>query len=161
MNLDLSNLKEIGSSKSIKKKVSLTGFKHYNQDIETPNLFDLELDIYNTEDYYVFSGSLEGILIMICSRCLEKFEYKIELQIDEELLKTEIENPERINLNEIIMENIILSLPMKYLCSKDCKGLCSHCGQNLNLGECDCDTTVIDPRLAKLKDFYKVDDNGE
>ncbi|NLM97275.1 MAG: DUF177 domain-containing protein [Halanaerobiaceae bacterium] len=161
MNLDLSNLKEIGSSISIKKKVSLPAFKNYNQDIETPYLFDLELEIYNTDDYYVLNGSLAGTLIMFCSRCLEKFEYPIDVQIEEELAKKEIENPERINLNEIIMENIILSLPMKYLCSADCRGLCSNCGQNLNTGECDCDNTIIDPRLAKLKEFYKTDDNEE
>lgn len=161
MNLDLSNLKEVGSSKRIKKKVNLPDFKNYNQDINTPYLFDLDLNIYNTEDFYVLSGSLTGILILLCSRCLEKFEYGIELQIEEELLKEEVVSPEKINLIEIIMENIILSLPMKYLCSESCKGLCCNCGQNLNNEKCDCDKTVIDPRLAKLKDFYKVDDDGE
>jgi uncharacterized protein len=43
---------------------------------------------------------------------------------------------------------------MKPLCSEDCKGICPQCGQDLNEGECDCEIETVDPRLAKLKEFY-------
>ncbi len=161
MYLDLSNLKEIGSSKSIKKKIDLPCIKYHNQEIGTPYLFDIELNIYNTNDSYILSGDFSGNLILICSRCLDKFEYEIKFKVDEVIDKEDIEDLKKINLSEILIENILLSLPMKHLCSTECKGLCTVCGQDLNENDCDCDTEMVDPRLAKLKEFYKSDDNEE
>lgn len=159
MNLDLSNLKETGSSKSIKKQIKLPDFEYHNQKIVVPYLFDIDLNVYNTEDSYIITGLLSGVLILLCSRCLDKFDYKVKLDLDENLLKSSIKDPKKIDLSEIFIKNIILSLPMKYLCLSECKGLCTVCGQNLNISECDCDTRMIDPRLAKLKEFYN--DNEE
>jgi len=41
-------------------------------------------------------------------------------------------------LDEMIRSEIILNLPMKPLCSPDCRGICPTCGKNLNLGPCEC-----------------------
>ena len=57
-------------------------------------------------------------------------------------------------LNEYIIEQVILSLPMKTICKEDCKGLCSKCGIDFNNSQCDCDHDDIDPRFEKLKDFF-------
>ncbi len=58
-----------------------------------------------------------------------------------------------------VREDLILALPIKVLCSSDCRGLCPKCGQDLNLGECDCPTEDIDPRLAELEKL-KADMTG-
>ncbi len=50
-----------------------------------------------------------------------------------------------------VREDLILALPTKVLCSSDCRGLCPQCGQDLNLGTCDCPTEEVDPRLAELE----------
>lgn len=65
-------------------------------------------------------------------------------------------SPEKttIDLSGDVREFALLSLPMKKLCSEDCKGLCSKCGKNLNEGQCDCVTDEINPvwePLQKLK----------
>lgn len=60
---------------------------------------------------------------------------------------------ERLDLDELLREDILLELPSKYLCSPDCRGLCPRCGANLNLGDCGCDRREIDPRLEVLKDL--------
>lgn len=57
----------------------------------------------------------------------------------------------RLELDELLRTDIILSLPTKFLCKPDCKGLCPRCGVNRNLQECDCDLRVTDPRLEALK----------
>lgn len=57
----------------------------------------------------------------------------------------------RLDLDELLREDILLDLPSKYLCSPDCKGLCPKCGKNLNEGDCGCDRKEIDPRLEVLK----------
>jgi len=58
-----------------------------------------------------------------------------------------------IDLDPIVREQVLLALPMNVVCSEDCRGLCVKCGQNLNEAKCACDTTVIDPRLAALKNI--------
>jgi uncharacterized protein len=50
-------------------------------------------------------------------------------------------------------EQFVLALPMKPLCSATCKGLCVHCGANLNQGPCACAPQWTDPRLAVLKEI--------
>jgi uncharacterized protein len=48
-----------------------------------------------------------------------------------------------------------LSLPSSPVCRPDCKGLCPHCGQDLNEGSCDCHTEAVDPRWAALKASFE------
>ncbi len=72
-------------------------------------------------------------------------------------------NPmKRITLTDIILmwskllyNEILVGWPMKVLCSEDCKGICSVCGQNLNEGSCDCEDTSLDPRMSVIRDLYK------
>ena len=52
-----------------------------------------------------------------------------------------------------VEESIFSLLPTKVLCREDCKGLCPHCGKDLNDGECSCENEDIDPRLSALRDF--------
>jgi uncharacterized protein len=61
----------------------------------------------------------------------------------------------KLDLDELVYTEIIISLPMKHLCRADCKGICSGCGKNLNEGECNCSTKQIDPRLQALADLLK------
>ena len=57
---------------------------------------------------------------------------------------------DRLDLDELVREDILLDLPTKYLCREDCKGLCPTCGKDLNQGPCGCARQEIDPRLAAL-----------
>lgn len=58
-----------------------------------------------------------------------------------------------IDLDPIVREQVLLALPMNAVCREDCQGLCAQCGQNLNERKCGCETKVIDPRLAPLKNI--------
>ncbi|MBQ2745649.1 MAG: DUF177 domain-containing protein [Lachnospiraceae bacterium] len=49
---------------------------------------------------------------------------------------------------------ILVNLPMKVLCSESCKGICNRCGTNLNHESCGCDTTELDPRMAKALEVF-------
>ena len=71
-----------------------------------------------------------------------------------------IETPDyRLELDDLVLSDILLELPLKYLCSDDCKGLCERCGKNLNEGECDCKGKEIDPRLAVLQKWVDKSEN--
>lgn len=59
----------------------------------------------------------------------------------------------RLEVDELVYTEVVLNLPSKHLCREDCKGLCCKCGKNLNDGDCGCEKSEPDPRLAKLKEL--------
>ena len=63
---------------------------------------------------------------------------------------------DEIDLDEILSTCFVLDMETKFLCDEDCKGLCSSCGQNLNLGPCKC-RKPIDPRFAVLEQLLDKD----
>ena len=58
----------------------------------------------------------------------------------------------KLNLDELAIEDILLTLPSKFLCKEDCKGLCTICGKNHNESDCTC-KKPIDPRLESLMEL--------
>lgn len=106
-----------------------------------------------------------------CSRCLRKFSKDITADVNvvyhpvEELKgddKHEIKQDEldmgfykgdELDIEDLVAEQIILAVPMKPLCSESCKGLCSRCGADLNIGPCACEGKEPDPRFAALKEI--------
>jgi uncharacterized protein len=59
-----------------------------------------------------------------------------------------------IDLRDDVRQTVLLSVPLKVLCTEDCKGLCPHCGANWNLAPCECEQSAVDTRweqLSKLK----------
>ncbi|MCL1918431.1 MAG: DUF177 domain-containing protein [Peptococcaceae bacterium] len=57
---------------------------------------------------------------------------------------------EEVDVTERIMEHLILSLPMRFICSGECRGLCPQCGRNMNTDPCTCQDQAVDSRLAAL-----------
>ena len=60
-----------------------------------------------------------------------------------------------LDVEQLLYNEILVGWPMKVLCSEDCKGICSVCGQNLNEGSCDCEDTSLDPRMSVIRDVFK------
>ena len=59
-----------------------------------------------------------------------------------------------LDIEKHVLMEVLSSLPMKTLCKEDCKGLCPLCGTDFNKESCDCIVENIDPRFAKLKNFF-------
>ena len=55
-----------------------------------------------------------------------------------------------LDLDELVVSDVVLTLPSKILCSDDCKGLCPQCGKDLNQGSCECTESKGDPRFDVL-----------
>ncbi len=158
MEINLSELDKIGNFKEIKRKINFQGLNFRNKEIKTPAPFELKLDIYNSQDSFTFTGTLKGELILECSRCLEEFSFLVDVDIQENLPKEDIEDINNVEISDFLKKNIFLSIPIKPLCSGDCKGLCPECGQNLNYGQCECEPDNTDPRMAKLKELIDDED---
>ncbi len=113
---------------------------------------------------------LVGIKIE-CTRCLQSIEKDLEIlfnvtyvttenytdekesELREQDLDVSIFDGRKIDLSELVREQIILNLPEQIFCSEDCKGLCAKCGANRNLIDCNCEEKEIDPRWAALKNL--------
>ena len=52
-----------------------------------------------------------------------------------------------IDLKDCLVEQILLSLPMRIICNPDCLGLCPECGKNLNTGKCQCSGVHCSSRI--------------
>ena len=62
-----------------------------------------------------------------------------------------------IDLSEAVADSVFTAIPVRDLCAEDCRGICPHCGINLNRGSCDCRETGVDPRWAGLASLLKQD----
>lgn len=62
---------------------------------------------------------------------------------------------EGLLLEDVLKEQVLLALPVKQVCMAGCKGLCPHCGVNLNTGSCNCAVSVPDVRWSALEDIRK------
>jgi uncharacterized protein len=78
-------------------------------------------------------------------------ESRVEREIAEDDLTTAFYREGMLDVIDLLREQFQLALPMKPLCTEDCRGLCPECGANQNRTACDCTPKWEDPRLAPLK----------
>ena len=100
-----------------------------------------------------------------CDTCLTDFFYDLDIYFEEYFWSSyhiaEEEIPEdmeikvydgfELDLTETLRVNLLINVPLTNKCKTDCKGLCMHCGIDLNKGSCNCSTEQVDPRLEILK----------
>ena len=110
-------------------------------------------------------GNVSLSLQSPCSRCVEPVKVELnppvslvlspvdKLQNEDDDIDHETYQDDQIDLSNYIREQVAISLPVKVVCSEDCKGLCPKCGINLNTEVCSCEKESIDPRFAVLKDL--------
>ena len=114
-------------------------------------------------------GRVAGSVALECSRCLKGFPFPLDAAVetyleiaeegaaetDHELSREEMDTrlveKSLVDLRDIIAEQIHLAVPVKALCLEECRGLCSHCGVDLNSGDCSCGEDQTDSRWDALK----------
>ncbi len=161
---------------------SVTAFPELSAQVEQGHIefIDLvhgRLEAIRVGDMIEVTGSLATTVILNCSRCLGPVTCPLNIEVvltyvsadaapedvsaeDVELASEEIGlltfSGDVIDLTNDIEQEVIMSLPPKPLCSDECRGLCLHCGCNLNKRACDCEPTVFHAGLAVLKNFKVV-----
>jgi uncharacterized protein len=117
----------------------------------------------NTNGILQLKGRLKAAYSSECFRCLGEVKKDMDLRINENFINSgEDEQPDMytfegkmLDIGKALNDNIILNLPMKQLCSDDCKGLCGSCGTNLNETQCNCGSNDMDPRMEGLVKYFK------
>ncbi len=128
----------------------------------------LSVELVKVESSVYVTGQLCGVLVEECVRCLREFEEVIRLPFSVEYRESESLSRQpakhstrecpgalagksavgegdvyplsgsRVELGEMLREQILLARAMHPVCREDCQGLCPVCGQDLNERRCGC-----------------------
>ena len=116
-------------------------------------------------------GEISAAIQIECTRCMQPTERELHIIFKTEFITAEnyttakeaelqskdldaaVFEGDKIDLTEIVREQILLNLPEQVFCREDCRGLCEKCGANRNLLDCKCIEKEIDPRWSALKNF--------
>ena len=94
-------------------------------------------------------NSAEQAMASVMSTVLSRLNAFLDSELEQVLCFDSVIDAEKFAYGEILV-----NLPMKVLCGENCKGICNRCGTNLNHGNCGCDTTGTDPRMAKALEVF-------
>ena len=119
---------------TVKKALNPGIFADLLEDPAEVEKADMDLVFSVGGDSLVLAGALKAELRLECARCGEPFTGKFSETFDE-LYEDAVES---IDVRGCLRESAALMMPLKPLCSPECKGLCRSCGGNLNLKACGC-----------------------
>jgi uncharacterized protein len=139
-------------------------------DFEFQKPAEVRLGYRRSGDEIFFHGRVTGQAIGHCARCLEAYAFDIasnfsfvlvpksplgaaEIELNEEDLDLSFYEGEEIDVSPLVLEQIVLALPTRPLCTENCQGLCPQCGINRNNETCECVVDQGDPRLAVLRNL--------
>jgi uncharacterized protein len=120
----------------------------------------------------LLNASVSGTMSVECSRCVDTFDMPLETDVtivfhrgqvprdvdEDDLVLLTDSDESGYDILPRVREAVILELPIRFLCSEDCKGLCPQCGANLNRGPCDCRRLEVDPRWTPLRKLLNNDE---
>ena len=168
MIIDISNVvKSINKEVSEEVSIELSSFESRLGDFPILQKSPVVLSIANQENAAVFiRGSVDVTLSIPCGRCLEEVPTQICFDIDKKLtiqdsilIDDEMEETDyligfELDVDKLVYAEILVNWPMRVLCKEDCEGICKVCGANLNKGDCGCQRTELDPRMAAIQDIF-------
>ena len=169
----LINLSELfpveGKSKTYDLELEMTQFHAPDGVYGIVEKHPVNLVITNQGDKVLtVKGEADVCLEMPCSRCLEPVKVPFHLEIDQKVDMKQTDedraadldeqfyiNGYNLDVDQLVGNELTLNLPMRVLCSEDCKGICNRCGTNLNRRTCDCAGKSLDPRMSVIQDIFK------
>ena len=143
--------------------------EHLAPELAQADLLEGHVHMLRTNRGILVEGTIQGALVGQCGRCLRDIRLPVQAQIQEEFVPTvdvvrgtrllteeedealHIDEQHILDLSEVIRQALLLEVPLQLLCRPDCAGLCPLCGQDLNLGHCDCISSDFDPRWQELR----------
>ena len=150
LQINIGNLSRDGSKVDLYFKEEEVSVKEITGDVH------VHVGINKSGNSYDVKGFEEYDLALTCSRCLEdikqhekrdfhlEFKKKADYATDGKLagetdgtVSEYIVENDCIDLGPFLRDEIILSIPIKPLCSEKCRGLCPICGVNLNKTTCE------------------------
>ena len=102
-------------------------------DVRLPQPFEVDAFLTRAARELVVQADIRCPMHLVCSRCLAEFDSTVATTA---LFNYAVQPTDVVDITDDVRQEIMLAYPMFPVCRQDCKGLCSACGQNLNLGSC-------------------------
>jgi uncharacterized protein len=128
-----------------------------------------EVFLHRVDGDVYLKGKVAALIVLKCDRCLEEYNNNIdtsffyefvpgqlidkekEIALGSEDMEVSLYDGVEIQIGEIFREQILLQIPMRHVCSEDCKGICPGCGADLNREECRCQKETLENPFSVLK----------
>lgn len=146
-----SALKHPGQSFPFSVEGNIDDIDLYGEIIKVKNPVKVSGTIMYTGSNFFVKGTFTADYTAACALCFAKVEDRVVCEFSEEYsIENEYEDPDlytftgnTIDITKMVSDNICLNLPLRHLCTDDCKGLCPVCGKNLNTESCECMENVL------------------
>lgn len=152
-------LRRSGGRKEVELELVLDDLHVAGTRVPPGNPVHVALVLESLNDGIVARGTIAAPWVGECRRCLRSVEGRLTVEVleifedepvDGETSKLQID---RIDLEPLTRETVLLELPQSPLCQEDCAGLCPECGADRNAGDCGHTFTPADDRWAALRDL--------
>lgn len=169
MKLDITSIiKDNGGSIRISQTESLEDLESNLGTVTFTSPVDFSGSVTNNNGMLVLRGHARVSYSTVCDRCGKKIEQELAIPINEDIIeKSQAEADESLKddrftysgnvleLDRILADCLITSVPMVHVCREDCPGLCPLCGAEMKEEGCDCKKDApTDSRFEALKGFF-------
>ncbi|MHC5795553.1 YceD family protein [Lacisediminihabitans sp. FW035] len=131
--------------------------------IKSGSELQVDLRMESLHDGILVSADIDGTASGECGRCLIDIEQAVRVEIQElfayssdEAFEYEV-HEDTIDLEPVIRDAVVLSLPFQPVCQEDCLGLCPQCGVRLLDNPGHEHENPVDPRWAALGSLAAFD----
>lgn len=152
-----------GATVQIVGRRAIAGLRGALGGVEDTDVVDVTLSACNLVEGVEVTGEVSGTLKLCCSRCLLDFEKEFLSQVKETFWFEAGRADEGegykiqgtvIDLEPMLRDVIVLSIPVHPVHVEDCKGLCPRCGADRNVEDCGHELKPPDERWAPLEGFF-------
>ena len=116
----------------------------------------IEARLESLHDGILVSGSVDATALGECVRCLTEVAIPVEVEFQELFAYSFDEafdylvQDDHVDLEPLVRDAVVLSLPFQPVCQEDCPGLCPECGVRLLDNPGHVHDAPVDPRWAAL-----------
>ncbi|WP_100344411.1 YceD family protein [Compostimonas suwonensis] len=134
--------------------------------VETGESIHGELRLESIHEGILVSASLETTAVGVCGRCLRDIDLPVEVEFQELFAYSSEEaydyevHDDHVDLEPLIRDAVVLSLPFQPVCQPDCPGLDPETGERLAEAPAPDSFESTDPRWAALAGFTASDDDS-
>jgi uncharacterized protein len=132
------SVRDISATKGldIEQTIPKEGIGLSDEEIDLRSPIEVKAHVEREGDHITAETVITADFGFFCARCLETMHqvqtrnYHFEFEFDPTV--------ENLDLGEEIRQELIMDVPARVLCKKDCNGICPTCGANLNEEKCKC-----------------------
>ena len=158
-------LKNPGASFAFKEELEFEPCEVMGEELRFKDA-SLEGELFGAGETVSIDANLDVTVLAHCARCLEDVEQPMNIEVKADFSRTPDEDSypiagHQIDAGEAAFHVLLTQLPMRFLCSEDCLGLCPVCGKNRNKSLCTCLEGAVRPNPFSALNVLLNDQNNK